>query len=83
MFLAEYQDRSFHNPTELKQYTVLPVLATIPLMITVAEQRRQRRKKLLLYSTGVLGPIATLCAVHVFWMKLDLVIARTLQYLKP
>jgi polysaccharide chain length determinant protein (PEP-CTERM system associated) len=83
VFLAEFLDRSFRNPVELKQYTTLPVLATIPLMITASEQRVQRRKKLLLYGACVLVPAATLSAVHVYWMKLNVLLDRTLQYLRP
>jgi polysaccharide chain length determinant protein (PEP-CTERM system associated) len=82
VFLAEYQDRSFRNSAELKQYTALPVLATIPLMMTVSEQHVRRRKKLLLYSTCVLVP-AAVSAVHVYWIKLDVLLAHILQYLRP
>ena len=83
VFLTEYRDRSFRNPAELKQYTTLPVLATIPRMMTASEQRMQRRKKLLLYSACILLPAVTMSAVHVYWMKLDVLLYRTLQYLRP
>jgi hypothetical protein len=62
---------------------MLPVLATIPLMMTVSEQHGRRRKKLLLYGVCVLIPAATLGAVHMYWMKFDVLLARTLQYLRP
>jgi polysaccharide chain length determinant protein (PEP-CTERM system associated) len=83
VFLVESLDRSFRDPEDLQEYTELPVLATIPLMMTTAEQRRQRLKGLLLSTACVLIPVAMLAGVHVFWMKLDLLLARTLELLQP
>ena len=59
------------------------VLATIPLMMTAGEQRRQRLKSLLLGTACVGIPAAMIAGVHVFWMKLDLILARTLELLQP
>ena len=81
VFLVEYLDRSFRDPEALKHFTALPVLATIPLLMTAVEQRKQRRKKRLFYAAGALTTVATIAAVHLFWMKIDLVFARTLQLL--
>jgi polysaccharide chain length determinant protein (PEP-CTERM system associated) len=82
-YLVEYLDRSFHDPEELKQFTALPVLATIPFVLTAAEQQRQQQRRRLLYAASVVIPMATIAAVHVFWVKIDLVFVRTWQLLKP
>ena len=83
VFLAEYLDRSFRDPEDLKQFTSLPVLAAIPLTRTAAEEQRQRLRRRLLLTTSAVIPVAVLAAVHLFWVKIDLVFARTWQLLKP
>jgi polysaccharide chain length determinant protein (PEP-CTERM system associated) len=83
VFLAEYLDHSFHDPEEFKQYTGLPVLATIPLIMTNAERQRRRRRNLLFYTAGVVIPAAMIAGVHFYWMNIDLLFAQTLLLLKP
>jgi polysaccharide chain length determinant protein (PEP-CTERM system associated) len=83
VFAVEYLDHSFRDPEDLKHYTGLPLLATIPFVLTAAEVRRQRLQRCLRYATGVGLPVATLAALHLFWMKIDLLVARILQLLKP
>jgi len=48
-----------------------------------AEERRQRLRRRLLFTTSAVIPVAVLAAVHLFWVKIDLVFARTWQLLKP
>jgi hypothetical protein len=83
VFAVEYLDHSFRDPEDLKHCTGLPLLATIPFVITAAETRQQRRRRCLKYAAGVGVPVATLAALHLFWMKIDLLVTRTLQLLKP
>jgi hypothetical protein len=82
LVLAEYLDRSFHDIEELKQLTSLPVLATIPLVMTTAEQRQQRFKRRCSYAAWVILPVAAMAAV-LFWLQTDAVFARAIQLLKP
>jgi polysaccharide chain length determinant protein (PEP-CTERM system associated) len=83
VFLVEYVDHSFRDPEDFKQYTGLPVLAAIPQLTTPTEQRKQRLKSGLVYSACALVSAATLAGVHLWWMKLDLLLVRTLQLLQP
>jgi polysaccharide chain length determinant protein (PEP-CTERM system associated) len=83
VFLAENLDRSFHDPEDLKQFTTLPVLVSIPLLTTAAEQRQLRLKRRLSYAACVFIPVVTIAAVHLFWIRVDLLFAHTLQLLRP
>jgi uncharacterized protein involved in exopolysaccharide biosynthesis len=59
--LLEYRDRSFKFEEEIKSVLALPVLATVPLMRSDAEQRRVRRRSALVsvvLGTAVLGCLA-------------------------
>jgi polysaccharide chain length determinant protein (PEP-CTERM system associated) len=79
-FLAEYLDRSFRDPEEIKQVTGLPVLAAVPLLITAAEEQ-QRRNHRFLYAAYVSVPVAVLVALYFLWRRLDFLVAHTLQLL--
>jgi ABC-type nitrate/sulfonate/bicarbonate transport system permease component len=79
--LAAYLDQGFHDPEHLEQFTALPVLATIPLLITSVEQRKQHLKRRFFYSTCMLIPPVTIVAVHFIWMRLDVLFTRTLKLL--
>jgi polysaccharide chain length determinant protein (PEP-CTERM system associated) len=81
VFLTEYLDRSFHDPRELQQFTTLPVLATLPRIMTAVEQRKQRLKSWSFYTACVVLPVVAIAGVHFFWMRADLIIRRTLQLL--
>ena len=81
VFLAAYLDQAFHDPEDLEQFTALPVLATIPFLITTVEQRKQRLKRRCFCATCMLIPSATIVAVHFLWMRMDLLFTRTLTFL--
>ena len=69
--LAVYLDQAFHDPEDLEQFTALPVLATIPLLMTTVEQRKQRWKRRFLCAACLVMPSVTMVAVHFLWMKID------------
>jgi polysaccharide chain length determinant protein (PEP-CTERM system associated) len=77
VFLAVYLDQGFHNLEDLEQFTTLPVLATIPLLITPGEQRKQRLKRRYFWAACLLIPPVIMTAVHFLWMRLDVLFART------
>jgi polysaccharide chain length determinant protein (PEP-CTERM system associated) len=56
----EFLDQSFHNPTQVQSFLELPLLATIPPIMTSAEIRRGRLKKVLM-----LALLATVLTVEV------------------
>ena len=77
--LAAYLDQAFHDPEGLEQFTALPVLATIPLLITTVEQRKQRLKRRFLCTACMLIPSVTIVAVHFLWMKIDVLYSHTCE----
>jgi polysaccharide chain length determinant protein (PEP-CTERM system associated) len=79
--LAAYLDRAVHDPEDLEHSTALPVLATIPLLMTTGEQRRQRLQRRFVCTACMLIPSGTMVAVHFLWMRIDLLFARTLTLL--
>jgi succinoglycan biosynthesis transport protein ExoP len=46
VFLIERMDTSFHSLEELRAFTRLPVLASLPRIVTAEERSRSRRKDL-------------------------------------
>lgn len=53
--LAEQLDTSFHSVDDLRTFTSVPVLASIPKIVTAADMRRQRRRACLLALLAMLG----------------------------
>jgi len=58
LLLAEQLDRSFHSLTQIRQFTTLPVLASIPRIQTPGDQWRHRAKFSLLSIMFVVGLLA-------------------------
>jgi hypothetical protein len=81
-FLAETLNRSFHSTAELKQFSNLPVLSTIPLMVTEAEAKRQRLKLWLAVAAWIIVPLGMLVTVHLFWIDVDQLVAKVWLRLK-
>ena len=81
LYLAAYFDRAFYDPDDLEQCTALPVLATIPLLMTTVEQHKQRLKRRCFCAACMLIPSVTMVAVHFLWMRIDVLFARTLTLL--
>lgn len=77
VFLAVYLDQGFHDLEDLEQFTNLPVLATIPLLMTTVEQHKQRLKRRCFWAACLLIPPLTMMAVHFLWMRLDVLFAHT------
>ena len=82
VFLAETLNRSFHSTAELKQFSNLPVLSAIPLMITVTDVKRQRLRRLLVVAALVIVPLGMLTMVHVFWIDIDQLVVKLWLQLK-
>jgi uncharacterized protein involved in exopolysaccharide biosynthesis len=48
VLVIERMDTSFHTPDDLRAFTTVPVLATVPRLVTPAAQRRKARESRLL-----------------------------------
>lgn len=57
LMLAEMLDTSFHSIDELRQYTIVPVLVSVPKIVTDADRQRGRRRFRLAAAGAVLGLI--------------------------
>lgn len=51
--LLELRDRSFHTDTDVLEVLMLPVLATVPRVLTTGEKTRLQRRRLMASLTGV------------------------------
>jgi polysaccharide chain length determinant protein (PEP-CTERM system associated) len=66
--LAEYRDSTFKNDDDIVTSLSLPVLATIPNMITSGERRLARRRRMLLSVSAVLlALVAGATAIWFVW----------------
>lgn len=63
--LLEYRDKSLRTEEDVVMTLALPVLAIVPRMRTPVERRKERRMKLVLASSGLLGVVG--CAIVVAW----------------
>jgi len=77
-FGVEYMDHSFRDIDDLERFIGLPVLATIPKIITDDDARRGKiRKRIALASSfGVLALIIATAIVHYFVYRLDFLILK-------
>jgi succinoglycan biosynthesis transport protein ExoP len=80
--LREFADQSARNPEELERATGLPVLATIPRIVTCGESRKQLHRKILIYVGIVLAICAGLALLHFYVMDLDVLWARLMRKLE-
>ncbi len=78
VLLAARLDQAFHDPQVLEQFTALPVLATIPFLISTVEPHKQRLKRRFFCAACMLIPPVTLVAIHFLWMRIDVLFARML-----
>ena len=75
--VKEFADHTMHSAEALAQAFGLPVLATIPLIVTAQESRRRRIRKLMfaggvvvLLVVGILGFHYLVMDLDIFWAKL-------------
>jgi hypothetical protein len=83
VFLAETLHRSFHSTAELKQVSNVPVLSTIPLVVTAAEEKRQQLQRRIAVIACFIIPAGALVSVHFFLMEIDQLLAKIWLQLKP
>ena len=65
LVLAETLDTSFHSADELREFTVVPVLATVPRIVTEVDRKRQQWRFRLAAAGAMLG-LALIVGVSYF-----------------
>jgi uncharacterized protein involved in exopolysaccharide biosynthesis len=77
--MSEYLDHSVKRPDELTWLTGLPVLGTIPRILTREDTLRVRNRRKLILATTIFSLILGLVIFHFFYMDLWVFTARLLQ----
>jgi polysaccharide biosynthesis transport protein len=67
----ESLDASVRGPGDIRQLLQVPALASIPLILTVADQRRRRRITRYSWGGGVTALVLAVVTLHFFVMPLD------------
>jgi protein tyrosine kinase modulator len=65
LMLAETLDTSFHSADELREFTIVPVIASVPRIVTEVDRRRQQRRFRLAAAGAMLG-LALIAGVSYF-----------------
>ncbi|OHB26816.1 MAG: chain-length determining protein [Desulfuromonadaceae bacterium GWC2_58_13] len=79
--LREFIDHSAHCAEDLNRHVKLPVLASIPLIVTASELRRSRRRRLQVQVGTVILVVVALLVFHFFIMDLYVFWARVVRKL--
>jgi len=74
--LREYSDRSVRSADELSRRLSLPVLGSIPQIVTASEQRRERRRRRLVQVGLLVLIVSSVLIFHYFIMDLDVFWAK-------
>jgi hypothetical protein len=65
LMLAETLDTSFHSADELREFTIVPVLVSVPRIVTEVDRQRQQRRFRLAAAGAMLG-LALIAGVSYF-----------------
>ena len=77
--LREFSDQSVRSAKVLARETALPVLGTIPEIVTRGDRKRLRLKRIGLVIAVLAVLIGTVAVFHFFVMDLDVVWAKILR----
>jgi len=72
-FVAEYMDHSFRDSKELEEFANLPVIASIPRIITEGDKERKRVRRRIAYASSsvILLIMIVTATIHLFIFRLD------------
>jgi len=79
--LQEMTDKSARTSEDLAKAFLFPVLAEIPEIITLKDERQRRRRLKIIAGTTVLSLVIVVLVLHFFVMDLDVLWARLTRYL--
>ena len=74
--IKENSDHSVRSADGLARITGLPVLVTVPSLVTHNDYRQARRKRLILLASVALGAVIAVVVIHFFIMDLEVIWAR-------
>ncbi len=77
--LAEFSDQAVHSPKDLGKLSPLPLLVSIPIIITPDEQDKQKKRYWTIGICGVLVVILCIVVFHFFVMDLDIFWAKVIR----
>jgi hypothetical protein len=79
VFLLEFLNRSIQRPTDISNALGISTFSTIPFIRTEKQQRSRRGLITAALLLALVGIPASLYAVHVFYLPMDLLISRLLE----
>jgi uncharacterized protein involved in exopolysaccharide biosynthesis len=79
--VTEYMDHSVRNPDELVKITGVPVLSTVPRIITESDRLRVLRKRRKIIGISVFSLVVLIVVFHFFVINLDLMWVEILRSL--
>ena len=77
--LREMSDHSVRDSKSLALATSLPVLVSIPEIVTEEDLRRKKKKRILVITVLVLGMVAVVVAFHYLAMNIDVLWGKLMQ----
>lgn len=81
--LREFSDQAIHNTADLAKISELPILVTIPDIITPLDRRKLRLKRLTWGVATLVGIGACILAFHTWVMDLDVFWAKLMRKMPP
>jgi hypothetical protein len=81
--LREFSDQAIHNPEGLASVSALPVLVSIPDILTPMDRRRRRIKRLAWGVATLVGIGVCVFAFHTLVMDLDVFWAKLMRKIPP
>ncbi|MCG6533336.1 MAG: chain-length determining protein [Syntrophales bacterium LBB04] len=79
--LKEYSDKSVRGFADLARVTSVPVLASIPVIVTWRDRVRLKRKRLLIAGVSAAVIVVTAFVIHFFVMNLEVLMTRVMRAL--
>lgn len=81
--LREFSDQAIHNPEGLASVSPLPILVTIPDIMTPADLQKSRARRIAWGVAILVGIVACVFAFHIWVMDLNVFWAKLMRKLPP
>ena len=81
--LREFSDQAIHNSEGLAKVSALPILVTIPDILTPADLKKRRTKRMAWGVATVVGLVACVFAFHLWVMDLNVFWAKVMRKIPP